>query len=187
MLILDGPTLVVLIGPAGAGKSTWATDNFDRGEVVSSDALRAQTGRGEWDQDASGDAFEVLERIVEIRLDKRLTTVIDTLGYDQESRQRWTGLARAQGMSSVAVVFSTPADVCKDRNRARETPVPARVLDQQIKRRATVVAELPLDGFDRIEEPAVAHIPSAPFRDHVVAQGIRFDGCLCDPAQGVDL
>lgn len=165
MIRLSGPSLVVLVGPAGAGKTTWALDQFAPGEVVSSDRLRAQVGRGEWDQDASADAFGVLEEIVRLRVSRGLTTVIDSLGYDQKSRQRWATMARNADLESIAVVFDTPAAVCRQRNRLRRDPVPARVLSQQIKHRAAVVAELPSDGFDRIERPDVTHLPSAGFRD----------------------
>lgn len=163
MLELSGPSLVVLVGPAGAGKTTWAFEEFEPGEVVSSDRLRAQVGRGEWDQDASGDAFAVLEEIVRMRVSRRLTTVIDTLGYDRETRQRWIRLAHGSEMEAVAIVFDTPAALCRQRNRERRDPVPARVLTQQIKRRTVVTTELPDDGFDRVERPDVTHAPSTPF------------------------
>ena len=54
-------TVYVLVGAAGSGKSTWATERFARGEIVSSDALRAAVGTGEADLDASRDAFAVLD------------------------------------------------------------------------------------------------------------------------------
>ena len=41
---LPDPCLVVLVGPAGAGKSTWARRWFDRAAIVSWDDLRAASG-----------------------------------------------------------------------------------------------------------------------------------------------
>src|SRR3954447_23552912 len=46
------PALVVLIGAAGSGKSTWALDHYRRAEVVSSDELRGIVGSGPADLDA---------------------------------------------------------------------------------------------------------------------------------------
>jgi predicted kinase len=87
-LKLPAPSLIVLVGPSGSGKSTWAREHFANNEIVSSDALRAVVGAGEDDQSASPAAFEVLERIVDERLRRRLTTVIDTLGLNDEARAR---------------------------------------------------------------------------------------------------
>lgn len=128
------PALVMLVGPSGAGKSHWAALHFADGEVVSSDRLRATVGLNEFDQDASSDAFELLESIVERRLRRRLTTVVDTLGLDPELRSRMLETARANEMRAVAVTFDTPDRLCRERNRQRPVPVPARVLTSQIRR-----------------------------------------------------
>src|SRR5262249_59055109 len=55
-VVLPAPCLVVLAGPAGAGKSTWAAAHFAAEQVVSSDRLRATVGEGEDDLAASTDA-----------------------------------------------------------------------------------------------------------------------------------
>ena len=148
-LRFERPALVVLVGPAGSGKSTWAHSHFP-GAVVSSDALRGMVGRGDWDQEASVDAFELLERIVVLRLGRGLTTVVDTTGFDRDARRRWAHLAKEAGLEAVAVVLDTPAEVSRERNRHRRDPVPARVLDAQLRRHREVVGELPDDGFVRI-------------------------------------
>src|SRR6476646_2264422 len=79
---LPAPVLVVLLGASSSGKSAWAASRFAAGEVVSSDRLRAVVGEAEDDLAASDDAFAVLDAIVEARLRRRLTTVVDTLGTD---------------------------------------------------------------------------------------------------------
>lgn len=55
------PCLVVLVGPSASGKSTWASEQFETSEVLSSDALRGLLGEGEHDLRASTDAFDVLD------------------------------------------------------------------------------------------------------------------------------
>ena len=83
---IPDPALVVLVGASGSGKSTWAAQHYRAQEVVSSDALRGVVGSGPHDLDASGDAFALLETVVSARLGRRLTTVVDTLGFDVARR-----------------------------------------------------------------------------------------------------
>jgi alkanesulfonate monooxygenase SsuD/methylene tetrahydromethanopterin reductase-like flavin-dependent oxidoreductase (luciferase family) len=96
--------------------------------------LRAVVGETEHDQRASADAFALLEQIVNSRLRRRLTTVIDTLGFDAELRARWRDAAHAVGVPCIAVFFDTPPTECRRRNAARTIPVPASVLTNQLRR-----------------------------------------------------
>ena len=99
-VVLPAPCLVVLVGPSGSGKSTWATDHFLAEQIVSSDRLRAIVGEGEEDLAASADAFALLEQIVAIRVGRRLTTVVDTLGLDPGRRANWIDLARRNRLAT---------------------------------------------------------------------------------------
>ncbi len=147
MEVIPVPALVWLVGPAGSGKSTWAARHFARNEVISSDALRAATGTGEHDLQASGDAFAVLETIASARIRRRLTTVVDTLGFDTELRTRLASLARAVGLPLVAVVFDTDGQICRRRNASRDRSVPAKVLNGQLRRYRQVRDMLPEEGW----------------------------------------
>ena len=80
----------MLVGASGAGQEHLGGRRATaREEVVSSDALRGVVGSGPHDLDASGDAFDLLERIVAARLGRGLTTVVDTLGLDADRRTAW--------------------------------------------------------------------------------------------------
>ncbi|EWT02452.1 luciferase [Intrasporangium oryzae NRRL B-24470] len=147
---LPDPALVVLVGPAGAGKTTWSAQRYRPAEVVSSDALRAVVGSGTADLDASVDAFAILEQVVAARLARRLTTVVDTLGTDAARRRRWLEQARGAGLPAVAVVLDTPADVCRSRASQRDRPVPARVLASQVTAARAARSELSAEGWDEI-------------------------------------
>lgn len=166
MIDLPRPALVVLVGPSGAGKTTWARTHFAANEVVSADALRATVGSGEGDLDASVDAFAVLDTVVAARLRRGLTTVIDTLGLDGDRRRTAVALGRRAGLPCVAVVFTTALEVCRTRNRARDRPVPAPALRSQHRRTAEI--ELGDDGFDRILRVDTA---GEPVRAGVAAAG----------------
>ncbi|HEY0475100.1 MAG TPA: LLM class flavin-dependent oxidoreductase, partial [Kribbella sp.] len=159
---LPAPCVVVLVGAGASGKSTWAAERFAADLVVSSDRLRALVGAGEDDLAASADAFALLEEVVEQRIGRRLTTVIDTLGLDRERRRHWLDLARAAGIPCVAVAFDTPAAECRRRNRERAKRIPADVLTAQLKTWAGVKKELPDEGYDEILAPrAVRVVPEA--------------------------
>jgi alkanesulfonate monooxygenase SsuD/methylene tetrahydromethanopterin reductase-like flavin-dependent oxidoreductase (luciferase family)/predicted kinase len=163
-------TLVVLVGPSGAGKSTWARENLGPEATVSSDALRAVVGEGEHDQSASRDAFDLLDRIVAARLGRRLTTGIDSTGFDRPSRDRWRAMAAAAGVPCVAVVLDTAAAECRRRNAARERPVPARVLAQQVAEFVELRPRLDDEGFDEVvvAEPVRVVAPSVAAAARVV-------------------
>ncbi|MFC6285206.1 LLM class flavin-dependent oxidoreductase [Nocardioides sp. GCM10027113] len=147
---IPDPALVVLVGPSGAGKSAWAASRYRAPEIVSSDALRGVVGSGPHDLDASADAFSVLETVVDARLGRGLTTVVDTLGTDAARRARWRDLARAAGLPAVAVVLDTPDAECRRRNAGRDRPVPAATLTAQLRRHREVVESLRDEGWDAI-------------------------------------
>jgi len=150
---IPAPGLVVLVGPPASGKSTWAESSFRSDHVVSSDRLRAIVGEGEHDQRAGTDAFDLLELVVERRMKRRLLTVVDTLGTDVRRRRRWIELARRHGVPVVAVVFDTPPEECRSRNRARGSPVRSQVLSAQLRSWPQAREAVTTDEFDAVLVP----------------------------------
>jgi F420-dependent oxidoreductase-like protein len=144
---LPDPCLVVLVGATASGKSHWAHEWFEADQIVSSDRLRAAVGTGERDQRASRDAFEVLDLIVAKRLRRGLTTVIDSTGLETKRRSKWRSLAEEQGVPAYAVLFDAPDAVVRERNRARSTPVPSKVVTAQLRESAAAREALEGEGF----------------------------------------
>jgi F420-dependent oxidoreductase-like protein len=153
---------VILVGASASGKSHWAAQWFDPDQVVSSDRLRAMVGTGERDQRASRDAFEVLDLIVTKRLRRRLTTVIDSTGLEPARRAGWRALAERHSVPAYAVVFDPDAAIVHERNRARGSPVPRKVVASQIDAADRACDVLSEEGFAAVHraEP-VTLVPPA--------------------------
>lgn len=112
-------SLVVLIGPTGSGKSSFARRHFRETEIVSSDACRAVVSDDETDQAATGDAFELLRLSAGIRLRRRKLTVIDATSVQPRDRAELVQLARQYHALPIALVLNIDPDLCHERNQGR--------------------------------------------------------------------
>lgn len=133
-LVLPDPSLVVLVGAAGAGKSTFAACWFAPDEVLSSDALRARLAGDEADQRVSRLAFAILHLELERRMAARVLTVVDATNIDRRARRELLGRAAAHGIPTVAVVLAPPTPVVLARNAARARHVDEAVVRRQLER-----------------------------------------------------
>ncbi len=147
---IPAPALVVLVGPSASGKSTWADANFREGQVLSTDHFRALVGAGPDDQTAGTEAFALLDHLVTTRLAKGLTTVVDTLGLDDDARAGLRRAAVEAGLPCVAVGFDTEPRLCHERNAERANPIPKSVLDKQLRNWRAVRDRLDDEGFDLV-------------------------------------
>jgi len=133
--------LVVLIGAAGAGKSTFAAARFAPTEVVSSDECRAMVADREDDLTATPAAFEVLHLVAGLRLRRRRLTVVDAVNARPADRLPLLRLAEEHDCAAVAVVLDLPEAVCAARAGARRgRPVGPRTIAAQ---RAAIERSLP--------------------------------------------
>ena len=124
-------SLVALIGPSGAGKTTFARRHFKPTEILSSDHCRALVADDENEQAATRDAFEVLHFIAGKRLAAGRLTVIDATNVQPEARKPVAALARQHHCLAVAVVLNLPERLCLDRNSGR----PDRSMGPHVVRR----------------------------------------------------
>lgn len=127
---LPEPSLVVLCGPAAAGKSTWAARNFSPTEVVSSDQVRAMICDDPADQGVNGPTFEIVHRIVEERLLRLRLTVVDATNLEARARMPLREMARLASVPAVLVVFDVDEPTCRERDLGRGRQVGPTVLRQ---------------------------------------------------------
>jgi protein phosphatase len=144
--------LVLLIGPAGVGKSTWARQQVPAGVVISSDRLRALVSGQADDQSATADAFRSLHMIVRARLKRGLLTVVDATNVTAGARRSLAAMAADSGRPTIAVVFELSLADNLARNAARtERRVPDDVVRKHHQQMATTLARLPHEGYVAIE------------------------------------
>ncbi len=159
-IALADPCLVVLVGAAGSGKSTFAARHFPPGEVLSSDAFREQISGSAGDQRATGPAFAALHRTLEVRLGAGLTTVVDATNVTARARRALVRRARRAGIPAVAIILDLPDGTVRARNRARgASAVPEPAVRRQLAelRAARPDGSLKMEGFAlvvRLTEPA---------------------------------
>jgi protein phosphatase len=126
------PSLVVLVGVAGSGKSTFAARHFAPGEVLASDGFRARLGRDEADLDVSRKAFAALHATLERRLAAARTTVVDATNVRAVARHALVRRAAAAGVPAIAIVLDLPLADCLAGDRARPgRHVPPAVIERQ--------------------------------------------------------
>jgi protein phosphatase len=145
---IPDPSLVVLVGAAGAGKTTFAARWFGPGEVLSSDAFREVVSGDAADQRATRRAFGMLHRALMRRLASGRLTVVDATNVQTHARRALLRRAALAGVPAVALVFDLPPALVLARNAIRpERIVPTGIVVEQLSalahalRRGTMATE----------------------------------------------
>ncbi len=155
--------MVLLIGVAASGKSTFARRLFAPTEILSSDALRAMITDDPHAQAATEDAFDLLHRILAMRLRRGRLTVIDATNVEAWARAELLAVARRHRRPSIALVLDVPLEVALARNLARPEPrPPAAAIRRQHRWLADSLAELGSEGYGAVHHlRSVADIDGA--------------------------
>ncbi|HSK92428.1 MAG TPA: AAA family ATPase [Candidatus Angelobacter sp.] len=156
-ITLPADAMVVLAGIAASGKSTFARRHFAPTEVLSSDELRARITDDPHAQAATEDAFDLLHRILAMRLRRGRLTVVDATNVEAWARAELVAVARRHRRPAVAIVLDLPLDVALARNAARPAPRPP---DRAVRRQhgwlRDAIDEMEAEGF------AAVHVLSSP-------------------------
>lgn len=167
-LVVPAPCVVLLVGAAGSGKSTFARRHFAGDEILSSDDLRAAIGGDPANQAATGPAFVALYRALGRRLLAGRVTVIDATNVQDHARRQIRRRAAAHGVPVVAIVFDLPAAIVHARNAGRAgRVVPREVVDEHLARLAAAVdgGRLAAEGYAQ-----VVHLRTAAELDELVVR-----------------
>ena len=162
-MILPRHSLIVLCGPAGAGKSTFASDIRQRNglantAVVSSDACRLLlcddirlVTRDQW-ATLQPQTFQLFLTIIGMRLSLGRPAIADGVNLYPELRSGLLGHARTHEYYSALVVFDLSLETCLAQNAQR--PETRRLPEDQIRAQRqfldNLLPRLAGEGWDRV-------------------------------------
>ena len=149
-ITIPRPSLVVLVGPAGSGKSTFAAAHFRPTAVVSSDQCRAMISDDPSNQRVSGDAFDLFHFIIDRRLKWRRLAVADSTALTRQARRLLLRIARDRGVPAVLLLFDVPLQTCLERDLVRPQPVGEEVVRRQYDQLEEARKTVREEGFDQV-------------------------------------
>jgi predicted kinase len=114
------PCLVVLVGPPGSGKSTWARQNRHGAVHVSQDGLIDAITPGGFEHVYRPIYGRAEDAIARSALRAGHTVIVDRTNRTRAHRERWLRIAREECCPSIAVVMTTFEELCRARNAERD-------------------------------------------------------------------
>jgi protein phosphatase len=152
-LTIPARCVVLLVGAAGAGKSTFAGRHFPPEAILSSDAMREAIAGDAADQRVNGPAFAALHRAVDRRLASGGLAVVDATNATAAARRAIRRIAERHRVPTVAIVLDLPEAIVRARNAGRtERPVPNEVVTRHLAALARLrdLGWLEAEGYARI-------------------------------------
>jgi predicted kinase len=141
-------TLVVLVGIPGCGKSTLA-GRCPATWRVSLDAYRELATDDMADQSATPVAAQVQNLLLDARLARNLTTVVDATNIYPHVHAGLLARARYWQRPTAAILFDVPLPTAQARNAARARVVPGHVL-YDLHGLLPTAGQLRDEGFDAV-------------------------------------
>lgn len=152
---IEDPTLYILIGVPGSGKSTYAEELYEKSErgiaLVSSDQLRKSLYGNESCQDNPKKVFTLAHKIVVDQLEHGFDVIFDATNIYAKDRMdliRKVCFEVKKEVRFVAIYFDTPIETCIARQNLRERKVPIKVIEKMGRQIDKPTFE---EGFDIIE------------------------------------
>ncbi|MEO9008536.1 MAG: AAA family ATPase [Candidatus Dormibacter sp.] len=142
--------LVLLIGAAGSGKSTFTARHFPADNIISPDRLRGLLSGDESSQARNDDVFARLHQLVEERTAAGLLTVVDATNTRGPARAELGWHAHQHHRPLVAIALVLPPETCFAQNAQRPRPIPPRVVRQQMADLRHVDSDLETEGYAAI-------------------------------------
>lgn len=147
-LVLPTRTLLVLCGPAGCGKSTFAARRFLETTIVSSDRCRGMVCDDENDQTVNRAAFDLFYFILQKRMQLGRFCVADSAALQPFARTNLRQLASRFGYRCCLLIFDTPPDICLQRDGQRTRQVGESVVKYHAGLLVQTLRDAPNEGWE---------------------------------------
>lgn len=155
---MDRPTLILLVGPPGSGKTTYAEKyiaKHDNAIHLSSDKIRAELWGNEATQGDNNEVFSLMQSRAIEALNNGQSVVYDSTNMTRKDRSYIISICPKFVKIEAHVVWA-PIETCIERDAARERTVGKEVIDRMLKRFQPVfydegIHEIKIilpDGFD---------------------------------------
>ncbi len=149
-ITLPRRTLLVLCGPAGSGKSTFAKQRFTPTSIVSSDYCRAMICDDENNQQVNRDTFDLFYYIIQKRMYLGRFTVADSTALRSDTRRRLRAQSRQSGYYGCLLIFNTPPEICLARNTLRARSVEEQVIPYHAGLLQQTLLDAPTEGWEQV-------------------------------------
>lgn len=149
-LILPRRTLLVLCGPAGSGKSTFATQRFPETLIVSSDRCRGMICDNENDQTVNRDTFDLFHYILQKRMLLGRSCVADSVALKPYARNNLRQLSRRFGYFGCVLLFDISLEVCLLRDGQRARQVGESVIRYHAGQMAQALQDVPKEPWEMV-------------------------------------
>lgn len=130
------PNFIMLVGVAGAGKSTFARSlaKLRDYEICSSDAIRGELWGNESDQREPNKVFEVMLNRTRTALGERRSIIYDAANIEEKYRLQILQQISNYDCRKVCFVFIERPEECIARQDLRDRKVPEHVIWRQIRK-----------------------------------------------------
>ncbi|MGI9060734.1 MAG: AAA family ATPase [Ktedonobacteraceae bacterium] len=143
-------TLLVLCGPAGCGKSTFAAQRFAATTIVSSDHCRELICDDVTNQHVNRDTFDLFYYIIRKRMYLGRFTVADSTALHADARHQLRELALHYGYYTCLLIFDIPTAICLQRDRQRTRRVGEAVIAYHDGLLKQAIVDAPKEGWPQV-------------------------------------
>ncbi|MEV5249874.1 AAA family ATPase [Streptomyces werraensis] len=150
LLSLTPGTICVLVGPPGCGKSTFAA-RYPASWRVCLDLYRLAATDDEADQTATPVAAEIQNLLLDARLARGRTTLVDSCNVHAHVREGLLARARYWQRPIVAVLFDVPLAIAEAQNSNRDRVVPSSVV-RDLHEMLPTADQLRREGFHQVHQ-----------------------------------
>lgn len=145
--------LIIMSGPAGSGKSTWAEKYAKENNnvlILSTDFLRLSLFHTQYPNRKSENIIRknIVEKAIEAS-NQNVSVIIDSAVVKNKSILKWWRKLNQYFDESELVIINTPLEICLKQNQSRDRHVPEEVIKEMYSYKEPLNKEI-MDSFDNI-------------------------------------